>query len=275
MRFRLREREALIAQLAAAFINLPAELVNAEIESSFQQLLEFFDLDRISLFEFSAGTTRLRLLCSRTSRGVEQIPSVINLAQLPWTASQILRGTPIVASHLGELPEEASALKEVLRASGVQSFVAFPIQHSGNTFATVKFSTVHNEREWKPDLVQALQTIVDIFGSALERKYAEEADDQSRTRLSGIVESAMDAIIAVDSQQCHIVVVDSMGIVAAVNDPKFDFAVGNGLLRVSEGRGNGQIMAAAKIRFDKKKGHYEIESYGNQYIKATNVRPWK
>ena len=39
--------------------------------------------------------------------------------------------------------------------------------------------------------------------------------------------------------------------------------------------GTGQIMAAAKIKFNKKKGHYEIESYGNQYIKAVNVRPWK
>ena len=43
----------------------------------------------------------------------------------------------------------------------------------------------------------------------------------------------------------------------------------------ANGQGTGQIMAAAKIRFDKKKGTYEIESYGNQYIKATNVRPWK
>lgn len=41
------------------------------------------------------------------------------------------------------------------------------------------------------------------------------------------------------------------------------------------GQGTGQIMAAAKIRFDKKKGVYEIESFGNQYIRATNVRPWK
>jgi hypothetical protein len=38
--------------------------------------------------------------------------------------------------------------------------------------------------------------------------------------------------------------------------------------------GIGQIMAAAKIKFDKKSGKYEIESYGNQYIKVTNVRPW-
>jgi hypothetical protein len=41
------------------------------------------------------------------------------------------------------------------------------------------------------------------------------------------------------------------------------------------GKGTGQIMAAAKIRFDKKKGQYQIESFGNQYIKATNIRPSK
>jgi hypothetical protein len=49
-----------------------------------------------------------------------------------------------------------------------------------------------------------------------------------------------------------------------------------GFLQVTlnqKSEGTGQIMAAAKIRFDKKKGHYEIESYGNQYIKAVNVRP--
>ena len=43
----------------------------------------------------------------------------------------------------------------------------------------------------------------------------------------------------------------------------------------SNGQGTGQIMAAAKIRFDKKKGQYEIESFGNQYIKAVNIRPMK
>ena len=43
----------------------------------------------------------------------------------------------------------------------------------------------------------------------------------------------------------------------------------------AKGQGMGKIMAAAKIRFDKKKGKYEIESFGNQYIKAVNVRPEK
>jgi len=55
-----------------------------------------------------------------------------------------------------------------------------------------------------------------------------------------------------------------------------DYPFGFLQVRLNEkGEGSGQIMAAAKIRFNQKKGHYEIESYGNQYIKAVNVRPWK
>lgn len=39
------------------------------------------------------------------------------------------------------------------------------------------------------------------------------------------------------------------------------------------GKGVGQFTVAVQVRFDKKKGKYEMESYGNQYVKAVNVRP--
>jgi PAS domain S-box-containing protein len=196
---------ALLAELAAAFINLPGEKVDAEYERSFPRLLEFLDIDRVSLFEFSAEKAQLRLLCARSSIGVEQPPAIFDLHHYPWTATQILRGIPILASHLDQLPEEAGALRDVLRASGVRSFAAFPLQQHGSTIATLAFTTIRNERLWNPELVQSLRTIADIFGSALHRKYAEEAASDSQNRLGSIVASAMDAIIAVDSQQ-HIVV---------------------------------------------------------------------
>ncbi len=185
-----RKLETVVAQLAAAFINLPAELVNTEIERSFQWLLEFLDLDRISLFEVSSRTAQLRLLCSRGVMGVEEPPTIVDLHQLPSTASQILRGTPIVAANLGELPAEAGGLREILRARGVRSFVSFPLQQNENAFATLSFSTVRNEREWNPDLVQALRTIADIFGNALKRKYADEAVRESERRFRLVANTA-------------------------------------------------------------------------------------
>jgi hypothetical protein len=58
--------------------------------------------------------------------------------------------------------------------------------------------------------------------------------------------------------------------------PSRDYPFGCLQVRLSDkGEGTGQIMAAAKIKFNKKSGHYELESYGNQYIRPVNVRPWK
>jgi hypothetical protein len=60
------------------------------------------------------------------------------------------------------------------------------------------------------------------------------------------------------------------------NGRSTDYPFGYMQIKLNQsGPGTGQIMAAAKIRFNKKTGTYEIESFGNQYIKATNVRPFK
>ena len=60
------------------------------------------------------------------------------------------------------------------------------------------------------------------------------------------------------------------------NQRSTDYPFGYMQVKLNEkGEGSGQIMAAARIRFNKKAGNYEIESFGNQYIKAVNVRPWK
>lgn len=211
-----RELEALIAQLAAAFISLPAELVNEEIERAFSHLLQFFDLDRISLFEFSTETAELRPLCSRTVPGIEHPPSLIDLARLKWAVSHKLCDTLIQASHLDDLPEEAGELKRVMSACGVRSFIAFPLQRNGETFAALVFSTTRNEREWEPHVVQLLQTVSDIFRSALEREYAEEAafhelsgrlisaQEQERTRIARELHDDVSqqlAVLAIELQQ--------------------------------------------------------------------------
>jgi hypothetical protein len=47
------------------------------------------------------------------------------------------------------------------------------------------------------------------------------------------------------------------------------------LRRAFEKEDHGRIMAGAKIRFDKKAGQYQIESFGDRCIKAANVRPSK
>ena len=195
------ECETLIAEFAALLIDRPADLVDAEIDQSFKRLLEFFELDRISVFEFSAQAETLHLLHTQTTAGITEPPPAIDLHQLPRAANQIRLGKSIVISSPDQPTEEAIELREFLRVRGILSLVAFPLQRGQETFALMAFSAIRKERHWTPDLVQSLRTVADIFGSALERKHVEGAVSESRNRLTGIVESAMDAIIAVDEQQ--------------------------------------------------------------------------
>ena len=86
-----RKVQALTANCAASFINLPGELVDNEIEISFQEVLEFFDLDRINLFEFSPGGGKLRLLCTRGTVSSPPPAEAIDEDRMPWFTGQLGR----------------------------------------------------------------------------------------------------------------------------------------------------------------------------------------
>jgi hypothetical protein len=112
----------------------------------------------------------------------------------------------------------------------------------------------------------------DALRSALEK--------EDKGRISPVTSTGNQIAVARKRQQGSDTIIT---IVTARNMPFIELYRGGrtkdypfGYLQVkldATGKGTGQIMAAARIRFDNKKGQYEIESYGNQYIKATNVRP--
>lgn len=42
-----------------------------------------------------------------------------------------------------------------------------------------------------------------------------------------------------------------------------------------KGEGSGKMLTAAKLKFNEKKGHWEIDPHGTGYTKVTNVAPNK
>ena len=132
--------------------------------------------------------------------------------------------------------------------------------------------TTDEEVQKFAELVKAKGT--DGLRSALER--------EDKGRINAVGSTGNQIAVARKRQQGTDTIIT---IVTARNMPFVELYNGGrttdypfGFLQVTlnaKGEGTGQIMAAARIRFDKKQGHYQIESYGNQYIKATNVRPRK
>jgi hypothetical protein len=120
------------------------------------------------------------------------------------------------------------------------------------------------------------QLVKDKGTDALRR--ALEKEDKGRMSLTGSVGNQI--AVARKRQQgaetiITIVTARTMGFAELYNNGRTtDYPFGFVQVKLdATGKGTGVIMAAARIRFDKKNGQYQIESHGNQYIKATNVRP--
>ena len=100
--------EALLSDLSARFINLPAEQVDKEVEGGLRRVVEFLDLDRSTLFQLSGDGKTLVVTHSWAKPGHEPIRQVIAQEELPWALKKVLGGETIVFSSVEELPEEAA-----------------------------------------------------------------------------------------------------------------------------------------------------------------------
>ena len=201
------DHEKLVAELAKTFLNLPTGLVEDRIEEGFEQLLGFYGLDRVSLFEFSEDRRTMTRQYFRSRPEVQAPPAEINMERLRWVADCLSRGKPHYVSSPNALPVEAGELREHLQEIGVRSYAGVPIQIEGVVRGALFLTSVERQITWTPELIQELQTVTNIVGSALERKRAEEALQESEA-LKGII---LDSLIS------HLAVINRSGKILLAN----------------------------------------------------------
>ena len=201
------DHEKLVAELAKTFLNLPTGRVEDGIQQGFERFLSFYGLDRVSLFEFSEDRRTMTRQYFRRRPEVQAPPAEINMERLRWVADCLLQGKPHYASSPNDLPVEAAELREHLQEIGVRSYAGMPVQIEGVVRGALFFASVERQITWTPALLQELQTVTNIVGSALERKRAEEALQESEA-LKGTI---LDSLIS------HLAVINRSGKILLLN----------------------------------------------------------
>ena len=165
-----RRFEILVADLAAEFVHMPAEQVDAAIQGAQRRIVETLGLDRSTLAQFLDDRPVLRLTHHWTRPEFPQYREDFNPdATLPWMRAQWMRGEAVCLSSLDEVPADQPD-REVLRSIGVKSTATFPLIAGGRTIGVQAFGTMGHERSWSPDLVNRLRLIAQVFASALARQ---------------------------------------------------------------------------------------------------------
>jgi signal transduction histidine kinase len=168
--------EALLAELSATFVNLPAGQVDSEIESALRRLVEFLGVGRGGLAEVLVDQKQLAITHSYHKPGVPPQPRMILEEQLPWYARTIYRGEVLRLRVLpDDLPPEATAEREYCLRAGLKSHVMIPLKVMDTVVGAIGFASFGGSCDWSDDLIQRLRLVGEIFTNALARKRADEA----------------------------------------------------------------------------------------------------
>ncbi|MCI0387394.1 MAG: histidine kinase, partial [Acidobacteria bacterium] len=200
--------ETLLSDLSADFTGLQADEVDPKIREWLKRLVEFFGVDRGTLFQPTADGRAFRSR-SYSAPGIEPTPEILTEEEWPWYVEQLRCGAKLNTSRiLEDLPKEAAEEKEYARRVGIKSHLAIPIKLGDAVICTLAFTTMSSYRRWPTELIVRLRVVGEVFAQALARKQTEEAlrrsEEALRASYSRIEALAGRLIIAQEEERKHI-----------------------------------------------------------------------
>ena len=174
---RLGRFEQLLADLSAAFINVPSNQLDVGIRNAQQRIVEALDLDRCTLsvvedrdlvhsHDWTSPEFQSRAWFPPGAR--------VSARELfPWTLAKIQAGELVHFSTVDEVPDVRD--RESYRRFGTKSTVIVPLSVAGQSLGALAFAAVRAERCWPSPIVGRLQLVASAFAGMLARRHADES----------------------------------------------------------------------------------------------------
>jgi len=162
--------EKFLSDLSTKFISLPEDQVDVNIEQGLGRIAEFLEMDRVTLFEFSADRTELKSAFSWVGGGVTPAPTVVKAADLPWWRGRLLAGEVSFATDGKSLPGKAFPEREYFRRMGILSAATVPLMVGGEINGAISFVSTKRRVNWTQDLLNRIRVLGEVFWNALQRR---------------------------------------------------------------------------------------------------------
>jgi PAS domain S-box-containing protein len=165
--------ERLLSELAAAFVNLPIEEIDATLTEALKRVGLLLGLDRCAYGHLTPDETEVVVTHVWNRLQEEPTGQQYGLADHNWLGSPFETGEPVLWSASDSPVEAGSAERETMEAFGFQSFAGIPVTIGDALAGALAFSSSSNPGPWKPEIIDRLHILADIFGNVLARRQAD------------------------------------------------------------------------------------------------------
>ena len=195
------ERDSLLSSIAR-------DLIEKDLEVAINLILEkighFIDCDRSYIIDYSP----CRQYISMTHEWCNsEIASIINdhknipLANFPWISEQLETGEILNISNVEKLPPEAQLERESLETNQVRLLLIVPMMNVNQIVGYIGLNRINRWGEWLTEDINLLKLIGKFLAIAHARHQAELLSNEAQARFAGILDSANEAILAIDEDR--------------------------------------------------------------------------
>jgi len=163
--------ERVVSDLAARFVNLSPDQVDAAIVDSQRRIVEALDLDRCTLWQLQGEEMVHTHIWARPE--FENGPTRVVMAneRFPWVLSRVKAGEAVWVTSIDEVPSETD--RESLRHFGIRATALVPMMEKGRVVGALSFGSLRSERAWDLERRERLRLVGSVFNQALARKRSE------------------------------------------------------------------------------------------------------
>lgn len=195
------ERDSLLSSIAR-------DLIEKDLEIAINLILEkighFIDCDRSYIIDYSLCRQYISMTHEWCDQGIASIIDDyknIPLADFPWISQQLETGEPLNIPQVNKLPSEAQLERESLQTNNVRSLLIVPMMNTNQIVGYIGLNRINRWGEWLAEDINLLKLIGKFLAIAHARHQAELVSQQAQARFAGILDSANEAILAIDEDR--------------------------------------------------------------------------
>lgn len=185
------EFERMATELAVTFINLPAEQVDAHIESALRRLVLFLGFDRATLVQHAGNGRPLASHCWGKP-GYPILTEYSFAEEYPYIYGTMEKSKEVLVFSADSLPSDAAKDAEMMRCYGPPVMVCLPLLAESRNIGLITVGTFASVRPSLPEMLNCLPLLGTILANALLKKSMELSLKQAFmevTRLKNLMEA--------------------------------------------------------------------------------------
>jgi PAS domain S-box-containing protein len=166
--------DALVGEIAAAFVNLPPEALDQAITESLHKIVEALGIDRAVVWLRDDDGDDFYPAQRWAREGIPLMNERLSVrAAFPWQWSRMIAGEVSSYRRVSDVPDEVT--RASIRQFGAQAGLTVGFSIDGRVAGCVAFATTFEERDWPEEEVSRLQIVSRVFASAIARQRADKA----------------------------------------------------------------------------------------------------